>query len=195
MNVPADTGYFALGFEHFLSGADHVLFVLGLFFLVSGWRRLFATFAAFAIAQSLTLAAAVLGWVHVPQAPLEAAIALSIVFLAVEIIHDRQGRRGFAARKPWVVAFGCGLLHGLGFAGALHEVGLPETAVQGALLFFNLGIMASEVAFVLAVGFAIWAPRSIRIHWLRWCETLSVYALGTLAMYWTIDRTILITAG
>ncbi len=186
---------FRLGAETILFGVDPLLFILGLLLLVKGWRRLIATVTAFTVAHSLTLAAATFGWVHVPQAPVEAAIALSIVFVAVEIVHGRQGRPGLAERKPWIVAFGFGLLHGLGFAGALSEVGLPETAIPLALLFFNLGVEAGQIAFVLVILILMWGSRSLGIRWPRWCESVPVYALGSIAMYWTIDRTILMAAG
>jgi len=132
--------YLALGVEHILLGIDHLLFVLGLLFLVGNWPRLIGTVTAFTLAHSLTLAAATLGWIRVPAAPVEAAIALSIVFVAAEILHARHGRAGLAARLPWVVAFMFGLLHGLGFAAALHDIGLPEHAIPLALAFFNVGV-------------------------------------------------------
>lgn len=195
MNASVATSYFGLGIEQFLFGADHLLFLLGLLFLVNGWRRLIVTIIAFTVAHSLTLAAATFGWVHVPQAPVEAAIALSIVFVAVEIVHGRQGRPGLAERQPWIVAFGFGLLHGLGFAGVLSELGLPETAIPLALLFFNLGVETGQIAFVLTILIVMRASRSLGSRWPRWCETIPVYALGTIAMYWTIDRTMLMAAG
>lgn len=187
--------YFGLGVETILLGVDHLLFVLGLLFLVNGWRRLFWTIAVFTVAQSLTLAASNLGWVNVPRAPVEAAIALGIVFVAVEIVHGRQGRPGFAARNPWIVAIGFGLLHGLGWAGALSEAGLPETAIPRALLFFGIGVAAGQIAFVLVVLVALRAIRSLGVRWPLWLEAAPVYALGTFAMYGTIDRTVIMVAG
>ena len=127
--------YLGLGVEHILLGIDHLLFVLALVLLVKGWRKLVATITAFTIAHSITLALATLGFVHVPAPPVEGCIALSIVFVAAEIIHSRQDRPGLTERAPWVVAFTFGLLHGLGFAGALSEVGLPQHAIPIALLF------------------------------------------------------------
>ena len=118
--------YLVLGVEHILLGIDHLLFVLGLMFLVGNWRRLVATVTAFTVAHSITLAAATLGLVHVAQAPVEATIALSIMFVAAEIIHGAHGQPRLAARAPWLVAFVFGLLHGFGFAGALREIGLPQ---------------------------------------------------------------------
>ena len=116
--------YLVLGVEHILFGVDHLLFVLALLILVKGWRKLVGTITAFTVAHSITLAAATLGFVHVPSKPVEATIALSIVFVACEIVHRRQGRSGLTEMWPWVIAFSFGLLHGLGFASALREVGL-----------------------------------------------------------------------
>ena len=121
--------YFALGVEHILAGVDHLLFVLGLLFLVGSWGRLIGTVTAFTVAHSLTLAAATLGLVYVPQKPVEAAIALSIAFVAADILRTDDARKSLTRRAPWIVAFVFGLLHGLGFAGALSDVGLPEHAV------------------------------------------------------------------
>jgi hypothetical protein len=143
--------YFGLGVEHILLGIDHLLFVLALLFLVASWPRLVGTVTAFTIAHSLTLVAATLGLVDVPQAPVEAAIALSIVFVAVEVVHGAAGRRGLSAHKPWLVAFTFGLLHGLGFAGALRNVGLPEDAIPAALALFNVGVEVGQLLFVAAV--------------------------------------------
>src|SRR6187455_906456 len=143
--------YTILGVEHILTGFDHLLFVLALVLLVRGTRRLLITITAFTVAHSLTLAGATLGWVHVPGPPVEASIALSIVFVASEIVHTRQGRFGITARYPWVVAFTFGLLHGFGFASALAEVGLPQSSIPIALLFFNVGVEIGQVMFVGAV--------------------------------------------
>ena len=129
--------YLVLGVEHILFGVDHLLFVLALLILVKGWRKLIGTITAFTIAHSITLAAATLGFVHVPSKPVEATIALSIVFVACEIVHRRQGRSGLTETWPWVIAFSFGLLHGLGFASALREVGLPQNAIPLALLFLQ----------------------------------------------------------
>jgi hypothetical protein len=191
--------YFGLGVEHILLGADHLLFVLALLFLATGGRRLVATVTAFTLAHSLTLAAATLGWVWVPQAPVEATIALSIVFVAAEILHGAAGHPGIAARKPWLVAFCFGLLHGLGFAGALRDVGLPEAAIPAALAFFNVGVEAGQLVFVSAVlGLLGAARRLLRPGAGSAAETWalaarvarpSAYAIGTLAAFWLIERT------
>ena len=125
--------YLVLGVEHILGGIDHLLFVFALILLVRNRRTLVWTVTAFTAAHSITLAAATLGFVHVPPPPVEACIALSIAFLASELVHDVRGRPGLTARLPWIVAFAFGLLHGLGFAGALSEVGLPQNAIPLAL--------------------------------------------------------------
>ena len=119
---------------------------------------------------------------------MEATIALSIVFVAVEILHARQGRTGIAYRQPWIVAFSFGLLHGLGFAGALSEVGLPAHAIPTALLFFNLGVELGQVSFVAVVLLAIFAARRLRWAQRAWLEPLPAYAIGAIAAYWTADR-------
>ena len=143
--------YLRLGIEHIWGGIDHLLFILALMILVKGTRRLVATVTAFTVAHSLTLAAATLGFVHVPQAPIEATIAMSIVFVACEIVHSRQGRLGLTERWPWLVAFVFGLLHGFGFASALSEVGLPQNDIPVALLFFNLGVEVGQILFIAVV--------------------------------------------
>ena len=191
--------YFKLGVEHILLGFDHLLFVLALLFLVEGWRRLVATITAFTIAHSLTLAAATFGWVQVPQAPVEAVIALSIVFVAVEILHRHQGRMGIATRKPWIVAFIFGLLHGLGFAGALREVGLPDDAIPLALAFFNVGVEAGQLLFVAAVFLLFRLVNQLKGRPGATAERssfpgagvtrLTSYLIGTLAAFWLIERT------
>lgn len=180
--------YLSLGVEHILLGIDHLLFVLALVILVKGSRRLFWTITAFTLAHSITLAAATLGWVNVPAAPVEASIALSIVFLASEIMHARAGRPGLTYRQPWIVAFMFGLLHGLGFAGALSEVGLPENAIPTALLFFNLGVEIGQLIFIGVVLMLIAGAKHFRFSRKDWSWKLPVYAIGTVAAYWTIGR-------
>ena len=143
--------YLLLGIEHILFGIDHLLFVLALLLLVKNVRRLIATITAFTLAHSLTLAGATLGFIHLPGPPVEVAIALSIVFVAAEIIHSRRGNPGLTERYPWVVAFTFGLLHGFGFAGALAEIGLPQKAIPIALLFFNVGVEVGQLLFIAAV--------------------------------------------
>ena len=140
--------YLVLGVEHILFGIDHLLFVLALLLVVKGAGRVVATVTAFTIAHSITLAAATLGLVRVPGPPVEAMIALSIVFVATEIVHGARGRPGLTARRPWIVAFTFGLLHGFGFAGALSEVGLPQNAIPLALFFFNVGVELGQLLFI-----------------------------------------------
>jgi hydrogenase/urease accessory protein HupE len=180
--------YLGLGVKHILLGIDHLLFVLALLLLVNGARRLFWAITAFTAAHSLTLAAATLGWVHVPPPPVEASIALSIVFLASEIMHARAGHPGLTYRQPWIVAFLFGLLHGFGFAGALSEIGLPANAIPVALFFFNVGVETGQLMFIAAVLTVIAAARRIRLPRYDWSWKLPVYAIGTVASYWTIDR-------
>ena len=184
--------YLKLGVEHILGGIDHLLFVLALLILVKGTRRLIATVTAFTVAHSLTLAGATLGFVHVPGPPIEAAIALSIVFVATEIIHSRQGRIGLTERFPWIVAFTFGLLHGFGFASALSEVGLPQSAIPVALLFFNVGVEVGQLLFIAAVFTVIMLAREIkqRLRFSQpvWAWRIPPYVIGSLAMFWVIQR-------
>jgi hypothetical protein len=180
--------YLGLGIEHILLGIDHLLFVFGLLLLVRGPWMLVKTITAFTLAHSITLALATLGLVRVPAPPVDAAIALSIAFLAAEIVHARRGRPGLAARKPWLVAFAFGLLHGLGFAGALTQLGLPPGEVPAALLFFNLGVEIGQLLFVALVLALGWALRQLQVSWPRWAAPLPAYAIGTLAAFWLIER-------
>jgi hypothetical protein len=143
--------YTVLGIEHILTGFDHLLFVLSLVLIVRGTRRLLWTVTAFTLAHSITLALATLGVIHVRAQPVEAIIALSIVFVASEIVQQHRGIEGLAAHKPWLIAFTFGLLHGLGFAGALAQVGLPEDSVVIALLFFNIGVEIGQLTFIASV--------------------------------------------
>ncbi len=182
--------YLVLGVEHILLGIDHLLFVLALLLLVVGWRSLIATITAFTVAHSITLAAAVLGLVRVPQQPVEAVIALSILFLAVEIVHTRRGRIGLACRRPWLVAFVFGLLHGFGFAGALTEVGLPGHAIPVALLFFNVGVEVGQLLFVGAMIALHQAWQRAGLRPAAWVQALPVYVIGSLAAYWMVERVV-----
>jgi len=186
------TTYAILGIEHILSGIDHLLFVLALVLLVQGTRRLLATITAFTASHSLTLAAATLGWVQVPGPPVEASIALSIVFVASEIVHTHKGRYSVTQHYPWVVAFAFGLLHGFGFAGALAQVGLPQSSIPIALLFFNLGVEIGQLLFVgavLAVIAAGWRARHrLRLSQSAWIGRIAPYAIGALASCWLVER-------
>jgi len=183
--------YLKLGVEHILTGVDHLLFVLALIIITRGGWKLVKTVTAFTVSHSITLTAATLGFVHVPQRPVEAVIALSIVFVAAEIVHSQQGREGITARQPWVVAFTFGLLHGLGFAGALSEVGLPQGHIPVALLFFNLGVEAGQLMFVAVVLSVIAVVRRIRIPLPRWAELVPPYVIGSVAMFWVIQRIVI----
>jgi hydrogenase/urease accessory protein HupE len=147
--------YTTLGIEHILTGFDHLCFVLALVLIVGFNRRLFWTVTAFTLAHSITLALATLGVIHIPRRPVEAAIALSIVFVASEVVQQRHGRAGWAAKWPWLVAFSFGLLHGLGFAGALAEIGLPTNSIPLALFFFNVGVELGQLLFIAAVFVAM----------------------------------------
>ena len=180
--------YLKLGVEHILLGIDHLLFVLSLLLITRGTRLLVKTVTAFTVAHSITLALATLGFVHVPSAPVEAVIALSIVFVAAETIHAQKGREGITVRQPWIVAFAFGLLHGFGFAGALSEVGLPQGHIPLALLFFNGGVELGQLLFVAAVltlGALVWR---VRVPLPRWVELVPPYAIGSVAMFWVIQR-------
>lgn len=180
--------YLVLGVEHILLGIDHLLFVLALLLIVKGVGRVVATVTAFTIAHSITLVAATLGLVRVPGPPVEAVIALSIVFVAAEIVHGVRGRPGLTARWPWLVAFTFGLLHGFGFAGALGEIGLPQNAIPLALLFFNVGVELGQLLFVAAFVVASRLMARVRMVWPRWIELAPAYAIGSVAMFWVLQR-------
>ena len=181
-------GYFVMGVEHILLGIDHLLFVLGLVLIIQSVGLLVRTITAFTVAHSITLALATLGVVHVPQAPVEAVIALSILFLASELERQRRGEVGSTASRPWLVAFSFGLLHGFGFAGALAEVGLPDADIPLALLMFNLGIEAGQLLFVAGVLALLWLGRRVVVSAPRWLQDAPAYAIGSLAAFWLIER-------
>lgn len=187
--------YTILGIEHILLGVDHLLFVLALLLIVRGPWMLVKTITAFTVAHSITLALATLGFIDVPSAPVEAAIALSIVFLCVEIVHARQRRAGLTALYPWVVAFAFGLLHGLGFAGALADIGLPQSEIPIALLFFNIGVEVGQLIFVAVVLGILWGIRQLQPDSWRWSSVLPAYIIGTIAMYWLFERVAVIFMG
>jgi hydrogenase/urease accessory protein HupE len=181
-------GYAVLGIEHILTGWDHLLFVLGLILLVGYGRTLLWTITAFTGGHSVTLALATLGVVNVPPAPIEAAIALSIYLLAVELMRSRAGRTTFMQRAPWLVAGAFGLLHGLGFAGALAQVGLPRGEIPLALFAFNVGIELGQLAFVAVVLGVMTLVRRIPLPQPAWGTALASYAIGSLAIYWFLER-------
>ena len=182
--------YTTLGIQHILTGFDHLSFVLALVMLVRGTRRLLWAVTAFTVAHSITLALATLGVIHVPGPPVEATIALSIIFVASEVIQGLRGHEGLAAKQPWLVAFSFGLLHGLGFAGALAEVGLPANSIPLALLFFNVGVEIGQAMFILAVLLVYaWLKRMVAAKMdLARLTPLPAYLIGGLASYWMIGR-------
>ncbi len=188
------TSYFSLGIDHILNGIDHLLFVFLLLLLVRDWRTLLGAVTAFTVAHSLSLAAASLGWIVVPSPPVEAVVALSIAFLAAELLQSPGAEQRLVERAPWIVAFAFGLLHGLGFASALREIGLPEGDVPLALFAFNLGVEAGQVLFiavVLALGAAFVrlcpAGRGLLAPGSRGLVAVA-YGVGTLAAFWVIER-------
>jgi len=183
--APPARAYFGLGVEHILGGTDHLLFVLALLLLVRRTLPLLRTVTAFTLAHSLTLAAAALGLVQVPGAPVEAAIALSIVFVARELLRPAPG---LAARRPWLVALAFGLLHGFGFAGALAELGLPAGEIPLALALFNLGVEAGQLLFLAAVLLAWRGLMRARKSWPRWAARVPAYALGAVSSCWLLQR-------
>jgi hydrogenase/urease accessory protein HupE len=180
--------YVEHGIEHILGGPDHLLFVLGLILLVRGAGRLVKTITAFTVAHSITLALATLGIVRVPGPPVDAAIALSILLLGVEIVRAQRGEATLALERPWLVAFAFGLLHGLGFAGALVRLGLPQSEIPLALLSFNVGVEIGQLLFVAALLPLVTLLRRLRIGWPSWGPAVPAYAIGSLAAFWLFDR-------
>jgi hydrogenase/urease accessory protein HupE len=183
--VPA---YLRLGIEHILTGFDHLSFVLGLLLLVRNRAMLVKTITAFTIAHSITLVAAALGYVHVSAPVIESLVALSIVFVAVELARYYRGHEGLTVRYPWVISFTFGLLHGFAFAGSLADIGLPPHNIPFALLLFNLGVELGQLLFVGVVfafiGLLRLLPRRLPV-WTRW---LAPYAIGALSSYWMLER-------
>lgn len=180
--------YFVIGIEHILFGFDHLLFVVALVLLLSGVWTIAKAVTAFTLAHSITLIGTTLGFLGLPQRPVESVIALSILFLAVEIVKKRPDQLRLSERIPWVVAFGFGLLHGFGFAGALSEIGLPESDVPTALLTFNLGVEAGQLSIVVATAAALALLRRYMAAWLPHAVRIASYAIGTTAAYWFIER-------
>lgn len=180
--------YLVLGGEHILFGMDHLLFVLGLLLLQQGFWKLLKTVSAFTVAHSITLACAVLGIFPVPGAPIEVLIALSIVFLAREILMAQQGKTTLAHSSPWIVAFAFGLIHGFGFAGALGELGLSDADIPLALLFFNLGVEAGQVAFICALLALHYLLSKYVGHLWPSMQRGLAYGLGGISSYWFIER-------
>jgi hydrogenase/urease accessory protein HupE len=185
--------YVQLGVEHILLGIDHLLFVLALIIITTGVSRIVKTITAFTCAHSITLSLASLGYVHVPGPPVEAVIALSIVFLAREILRTIDGEATLTSRRPWLVAFTFGLLHGLGFAGALAEIGLPQRAIPLALATFNIGVELGQLAFVGVVLVAI-RLLALKPGWSSPARKLAPYAIGSVSTFWVLQRLVAFVA-
>ena len=180
--------YVAEGIRHILHGPDHLLFILGLMLIIRGGMRLLKTITAFTLAHSITLAMATLGHARLPLPPLEAAIALSILFLGPEIIRFQRGETSLTIQYPWVVAFLFGLLHGFGFASGLSVAGLATADIPVALLFFNVGVELGQLVFVfgalaLAKGFG-----ALNVRWPRWVSAVPAYVVGTAGAFWVFQR-------
>jgi hydrogenase/urease accessory protein HupE len=180
--------YFVLGVEHILSGIDHLLFVLALILLIRDRWMLVKTITAFTVAHSITLAGAALGYISLPQPPVEATIALSIAFVARELARAQPGERRLSESYPWVIAFAFGLLHGFGFAGALKEIGLPQTDVPLALLTFNLGVEAGQLMFVAAVLLAYRGLKALYNVPVVAGRVAAAYGIGSIATFWLVSR-------
>jgi hydrogenase/urease accessory protein HupE len=184
--------YFRLGIQHILLGVDHLLFVLGLLLIVGNRWMLVKTITAFTVAHSITLAIATLGYASAPLLPLNAAIALSILFLGPEIVRKWRGETSFTIRHPWVVAFAFGLLHGFGFASGLTAMGLPKAEIPLALLLFNVGVEVGQLAFVLLVIALERSFRVLEVRWPQFVARMPGYAVGMLGAYWTIQRVLVL---
>lgn len=184
--------YTYLGADHILEGFDHLLFVFALLLLVSSRRKLIITVTAFTFAHSITLAVATLGLFSLAGPPVEATIALSIIFLASELAKIKHGVPSFTAQYPWLVAFSFGLLHGFGFAGALGEVGLPQNEIPVALLMFNVGVELGQLLFIVVALIAIKLLNKIKkqlvTQWPSYLELVPAYVIGSIASFWFIER-------
>jgi hydrogenase/urease accessory protein HupE len=188
-NMQVVQTYTWLGITHILLGFDHLMFVFALLLLVHSLRKLLWTMTAFTLAHSITLAGSSLGYLYLPQKPVEAMIALSILFLAVEIMHEKKGKIGITSRYPWVISFSFGLLHGFGFAGALAEIGLPQNALNLALIFFNVGVELGQLLFITTVMVLGYLLISLKLGFvLEKLKTVVVYLIGTLSTFWLIER-------
>lgn len=180
--------YTVLGFEHILEGFDHLLFVLALLLIVGPTKRLFWAITSFTAAHSLTLAAATMGLLWVPGPPVEAVIALSILFLAGELYKTTKGEQSLTSMYPWLVAFTFGLLHGLGFAGALADIGLPPHEIPLALLMFNVGVELGQLTFVFCVLVVMYLLKPLKKYYPIWAHQLPSYWIGSIAAFWVIER-------
>jgi hydrogenase/urease accessory protein HupE len=186
--------YVGLGFHHILQGVDHLLFVVGLLLIVKSRTMLVKTVTAFTVAHSITLAIATLGYASVPIPPLNAAVALSILFLGPEIVRTWRGETSLTIRFPWVVAFLFGLLHGFGFASGITTTGMPRSELLPALLFFNGGVEVGQLAFVFTALALVRSCRILDVRWPRWAERAPGYVVGSLGAYWTIQRVAMMLA-
>ena len=184
------TDYLTIGFEHILSGADHLLFVFGLFLLCAALGPLVKTITSFTVGHSITLSLAALGYTNLPSGPIEVLIAASVLALAVELARDTE-KETLMRRYPWPIALLFGLLHGMGFAGALREVGLPQGEIPMALFSFNVGIELGQLVFVVGLVAAAAALRRISLP-IPMPQRAAVYVMGSLAAFWTIERTVAI---
>jgi hydrogenase/urease accessory protein HupE len=187
-NLQVVRTYLVLGVEHIWLGVDHLLFVFGLLLLVKSRWMLLKTVTAFTVAHSITLALATLGYAHLPVPPLNAAIALSILILGVEIVRSWSGVTSITILHPWIVAFAFGLLHGFGFASGLSALGLPDADIPLALVMFNVGVEIGQVSFVLSILLLERSFRQLEIRWPRWAQALPGYTVGSLGAFWTIQR-------
>jgi hydrogenase/urease accessory protein HupE len=187
--------YLVYGVEHIVFGIDHLLFVFGLLLIVQDRWMLLKTVTSFTLAHSLTLAIATLGYASAPMLPLNAAIALSILFLGPEIVRAWRGETSLTIRHPWLVAFVFGLLHGFGFASALTGTGLPRRDLPLALCTFNVGVELGQVAFVVLMVRLERSFRQLEIRWPRWVAMVPGYVVGALGAFWTIQRTAMLFGG
>ncbi|MBP2647751.1 MAG: hypothetical protein H6Q77_1375 [Gemmatimonadetes bacterium] len=184
--------YVVEGIRHILFGPDHLLFVLGLMLIVQGRMMLLKTITAFTAAHSITLAMATLGYASLPLPPLEAGIALSILFLGPEIIRRERGETSLTIRYPWVIAFLFGLLHGFGFASGLSLAGIPRADIPVALLFFNVGVELGQLVFVFTALALATSFRALNVRWPRWATAVPGYVVGSLGAFWVIQRTVIV---
>jgi len=187
--------YLGLGFHHILMGVDHLLFVLGLLLIVKGRMMLLKTITSFTVAHSITLAIATLGFARAPLPPLNAAIALSILFLGPEVVRSRRGETSLTIRFPWLVAFSFGLLHGFGFASGLSTTGMLKAELPWALLWFNVGVELGQLVFVFLALALARSFKTLEIRWPNWVQALPGYTVGSLGAYWTIQRTVILLGG
>jgi hydrogenase/urease accessory protein HupE len=187
--------YIGLGVYHIMLGVDHLLFILGFLLIVESRTRLLKTITSFTLAHSITLAIATLGYASAPLPPLNAAIALSILFLGPEIVRSWRGETSLTIRYPWMVAFMFGLLHRFGFASGLSTTGMPRAELPLALLFFNVGVELGQIGFVAVILMLGRSFRVLEMRWPVWAERAPGYAVGICGAYWTIQRTVMLIGG